>query len=159
MRVVLAILSLVASTFAYQINRPNDEEGWKSHGPISIAWDRVDTDPEYFTIVLYNDARSFPHHARNRSLTYRLLHIQKRQTLQTLAPRVDGKMKKIVIYPTGSLPVGEGFQVNFVKDPDHVHTILAQSKRFKIEPSKEHNYKRLLGSLPGVGALGSLVPV
>lgn len=133
MRVFLALLSLAATAFAYQVTSPNSQESWYSHGPVTVSWQRVDTDAEYFTMVLYND---------------------KYQTLQTLAPKVDGKLGKTTIYPSGALPVGEGYQVNFVQDPSHLHNILAQSSEFKIQPSKEHNYKRLLSSLPGLSGLG-----
>ena len=61
MRVFLALLSLAATAFAYQVTSPNSQESWYSHGTVTVSWQRVDTDAEYFTMVLYNDVNTSAH--------------------------------------------------------------------------------------------------
>lgn len=55
---------------------------------------------------------------------------------ETLIATVDGTLGTIAIPPpSGGFPVGSGFQVNFVKDPQDLNTILAQSGQFTITQS------------------------
>ncbi|KAF5362053.1 hypothetical protein D9756_002092 [Leucocoprinus leucothites] len=110
-------LSFVASSLAYLVNAPNGDQGvnWKSHTPGRVAWNRVDTDPRTFTIVLTNQDRSvLPHDI-------------------VLAGSVDGTRGSLNIQPPrGGFPVGEHFRINFVKVPNDQHTIYAQSNEFSI---------------------------
>jgi hypothetical protein len=55
---------------------------------------------------------------------------------ESLIATVDGTLGTIAIPPpSGGFPVGGGFQVNFVKDPQDLNTILAQSGQFNITQS------------------------
>jgi hypothetical protein len=55
---------------------------------------------------------------------------------EILIATVDGTLDTIAIPPpSGGFPVGTGFQVNFVKDPQDLTTILAQSGQFTITKS------------------------
>jgi hypothetical protein len=52
---------------------------------------------------------------------------------QELAALVVGTLGSIVAKaPSGGWPVGSGFRVNLIPNPDSVGTILAQSSLFKI---------------------------
>jgi len=55
---------------------------------------------------------------------------------EILIATVDGTALTISIpAPSGGFPVGNGFQVNFVNDTQHLSTILAQSTQFAITQS------------------------
>ncbi len=55
---------------------------------------------------------------------------------EVLIATVDGSLGIISIpAPSGGFPVGNGFQVNFVNDTQHLSTILAQSPQFSITQS------------------------
>ena len=55
---------------------------------------------------------------------------------EVLIATVDGTLGVIAVPPpSGGLPAGNGFQVNFVKDPQDLNTILAQSQQFAITQS------------------------
>lgn len=52
---------------------------------------------------------------------------------QVLAALVDGDLGTIIANPpSGGWPVGSGFRVNLVQDPQSLTTILAQSAEFNI---------------------------
>ena len=52
---------------------------------------------------------------------------------EVLIATVDGTQNSIAVpAPSGGFPTGTGFQVNFVKDPQDLNTILAQSNQFSI---------------------------
>lgn len=53
---VAILLASIASAFAYEVTSPGDSEGWTTAGPNVLTWDRVDTDPANFTVVLTNVA-------------------------------------------------------------------------------------------------------
>ncbi|PVF99785.1 hypothetical protein CPB86DRAFT_730865 [Serendipita vermifera] len=116
---VLTTSMLLAA--AYQIVTPNDaasEAPWTANGPNEIVWQRVDTDPETFTIVLVNENR-------------RVLPVNN----QFIAANVDGTLLSIAVSPIAGqvFPVGPGFRVNFVKSFTDVNTIYAQSSQFRIK--------------------------
>jgi hypothetical protein len=55
---------------------------------------------------------------------------------EILIATVDGTAGAIgVPVPSGGFPVGNGFQINFVNDTQHLNTILAQSNQFAITQS------------------------
>ncbi|KAG9105117.1 hypothetical protein FRC07_009603 [Ceratobasidium sp. 392] len=112
----VALLSFVAGSLAYQVTSPASSTKWYS-GQVTnpLTWERVDTDPKQFTIVLTNQDRS-------------LL-----PTDQQLIATVDGTTGKTdVPAPSGGFPPGKGFQINLVKSPSEMNTILAQSPVFEI---------------------------
>ncbi|KAG8693375.1 hypothetical protein FRC09_010553, partial [Ceratobasidium sp. 395] len=112
----VALFSLVASAFAYQVTSPTSSTKWYS-GEVTnpLTWQRVDTDPKTFCIVLTNQDRS-------------LL-----PTDQQLIATVDGTTGKIDCpAPSGGFPVGKGYRVNLVKSPSEMNTIYAQSSEFEI---------------------------
>lgn len=51
---VAAVLLSVSSALAYQITSPGGSQGWTTSGPNYLKWERVDTDPLNFTVVLTN---------------------------------------------------------------------------------------------------------
>ncbi|KAG8693366.1 GPI inositol deacylase, partial [Ceratobasidium sp. 395] len=112
----VALFSLVASAFAYQVTSPTSSTKWYS-GEVTnpLTWDKVSTDPLTFCIVLTNEDRS-------------LL-----PTDQQLIATVDGTTGKTDCpAPSGGFPVGKGFRINLVKSPSDMNTILAQSPEFEI---------------------------
>ncbi|RDB22543.1 hypothetical protein Hypma_009988 [Hypsizygus marmoreus] len=111
-------LSFIASAFAYRVTSPSEAKGWTTSGPQTLTWERVDTDPENFTVVLTNEDRGIL------------------PTDEFLAALVDGtKLTLQVNPPSGGWPTGESFRVNFVRDAEHTDTILAQSSEFDIKES------------------------
>jgi len=54
MRFIAAVLLSVSSALAYQIISPGGSQGWTTTGPNILVWQRVDTDPQNFTVVLTN---------------------------------------------------------------------------------------------------------
>ncbi|EPQ59019.1 hypothetical protein GLOTRDRAFT_70135 [Gloeophyllum trabeum ATCC 11539] len=112
-------LSLVASALAYQVTSPNAQEGWTSAGPNTVSWQRVDTDPSNFTLVLTNEDRNvLP------------------SNNQVLIALVDGTTGSTTVPPpSNGFPVGGTFRLNFVKDAQDLNSILAQSSEFNITKS------------------------
>lgn len=52
---------------------------------------------------------------------------------EVLIATVDGTQNSITVpAPSGGFQVGQGYQVNFVKDSQDLNTILAQSNQFSI---------------------------
>ncbi|KAK0231013.1 hypothetical protein IW262DRAFT_1453932 [Armillaria fumosa] len=52
---------------------------------------------------------------------------------QIIIPSMNGTLLTAQIYPpTGGWPMGPTFRLNFVKDPQSPHTILAQTSEFSI---------------------------
>jgi hypothetical protein len=54
MRCIFSLLSFVAAACAYQVTNPNTNQGWTTAGPNTVTWQRVDTDPATFTLLLVN---------------------------------------------------------------------------------------------------------
>ena len=54
MRIFPSVFSVVSSAFAYQVTYPGGSQGWNTTGPNYLEWERVDTDPLNFTVVLTN---------------------------------------------------------------------------------------------------------
>jgi hypothetical protein len=52
------LLSVVASAFAYLVTVPNQTQGWTNQGNQTLSWQRVDTDPSNFTVLLTNQAQA-----------------------------------------------------------------------------------------------------
>ena len=134
MRSLFTVLSLVASACAYQILTPSNSSGWTTVGPNLVTWSRVSTDPTNFTMVLVNQVRS-------PSLTCLfpgLIFVFQDKTVmpsgdEVLIATVDGTQNSIAVpAPSGGFVVAPGYQVNFVKDPQDLNTILAQSNMFSI---------------------------
>lgn len=64
-RIVFA-LSFVLGAFGYLVTSPSATSPWTSTGPNSLSWNRVDTDPSTFAVVLTNTAsvhQAFQTHA------------------------------------------------------------------------------------------------
>jgi len=116
MRSLFTVLSLVASACAYQILTPSNSSGWTTVGPNLVSWQRVSTDSNNFTMVLVNQDKTVMPAGQ-----------------EVLIATVDGTQNSIAVpAPSGGFPTGTGFQVNFVKDPQDLNTILAQSNQFSI---------------------------
>jgi len=112
MRSIFAVLSLAASAFAYSVTSPGGTQGWTIDGSNTVTWQRVDTDRLNFTLLLTNE---------------------KQQGNQVLNAFVDGTLGSLAANPpSGGWPTGSGFRLNFVQDPNHLDTILAQSSEFSI---------------------------
>ncbi|KAG1872786.1 hypothetical protein C8R48DRAFT_770172 [Suillus tomentosus] len=110
---VAILLASIASAFAYEVTSPGDSEGWTTAGPNVLTWQRVDTDPANFTVVLTNN-----------------YGVMNPQVLNAL---VDGTLGTIDCNaPSGGWPVGYGFRVNLAADAQHLDTLLAQSNQFNI---------------------------
>jgi len=119
MRSLFALFTLVASASAYQILTPSNSSGWTTGGANNVTWTRVSTDNATFTMVLVNQDKSIMPSGQ-----------------EVLIATVDGTLGVIAVPPpSGGLPAGNGFQVNFVKDPQDLNTILAQSQQFAITRS------------------------
>lgn len=117
MRSFIVLASLVASALSYQVVRPSSTSGWTNQGPQTVTWDRVNTDPETFAIVLTNTDRS-------------LL-----PTDIVLATDVDGASASSITIdePAEGWPqAGGSFRVNLVRSEDELSTILAQSNEFNV---------------------------
>ncbi|KAF8270923.1 hypothetical protein EI94DRAFT_1569491 [Lactarius quietus] len=114
MKFFFTLISSIALASAYSISSPGGAAGWTTAGPNVVTWQRVSTDPLNFTIVLSN---------QNITPSYS----------QELNALVDGTLGNITCSaPSTGWPTGDGFQVNFVQDPTHLSTILAQSQQFSI---------------------------
>ena len=104
MRVFLALLSLAATAFAYQVTSPNSQESWYSHGPVTVSWQRVDTDAEYFTMVLYNDvstsANSFQTPSDYPSEFFRNTRRYKRSPPRSTASWGRQRSTRLVLFPS-----------------------------------------------------------
>jgi len=123
MRSILAsAFLLAASAAAYQVITPNQSQSWViSSGNVSqpLTWQRVDTDPLNFTVVLTNQ--------QNPSL------MPPGVTTQVLAAQVDGTlMRTQLLPPSTGWKVGDGYRLNLCQDPQNLNTILAQSPIFSI---------------------------
>ncbi|GLB33991.1 putative ser-Thr-rich glycosyl-phosphatidyl-inositol-anchored membrane family protein [Lyophyllum shimeji] len=119
MRFFIALaLSSLATTLAYQVIQPNAAVGWSSEGGQLLTWERADTDPLNFTVVLTNVDRSvFP------------------DGDQVLAAQVDGNLKQVYLNPpAGGWPTGVAFRVNLAQDTDNLNSLYAQSAQFEIKP-------------------------
>ncbi|KAI0065979.1 hypothetical protein BV25DRAFT_1764871, partial [Artomyces pyxidatus] len=116
MRTVFAVLSLVASTLAYQVTSPGTNQNWTTSGTHIVSWSRVDTDALNFTMLLVN---------QNKAILP--------SGSEVLSAFVDGTKGTLqVAPPSAGFPVGDGFQINLVAGPDQTNTILAQSGQFSI---------------------------
>ncbi|PFH51368.1 hypothetical protein AMATHDRAFT_3034 [Amanita thiersii Skay4041] len=111
------LLSLSASALGYLVVVPNPSQGWTNDGSQLVVWERVETDPTSFTVVLTNTDRS----------------VQPINN-QVLAAKVDGTLKNMTVNPpSGGWPVGRTFRVNFVNNTEDLNTIFAQSDEFEIK--------------------------
>ncbi|KAK0453404.1 hypothetical protein EV421DRAFT_679659 [Armillaria borealis] len=107
-------LLFATSTLAYEIVEPSGTKGWTNFGSNTISWNRVNTDAMTVTLILTNENRTaLPQDQIVASLNGTLLTAQ-------------------VYPPTGGWPIGSTFRINFVKDPQSPHTILAQTSEFDI---------------------------
>lgn len=52
-----SVLALALSAAALQVTTPSNSSGWVSSGTNTLAWNRVDTDPTNFTVILTNTVR------------------------------------------------------------------------------------------------------
>jgi hypothetical protein len=119
MRSLITLFSLVASACAYQILTPSNSSGWTTTGSNIVTWSRVSTDPTNFTMLLVNQDKSVLPSGE-----------------EVLIATVDGTQSSITVpAPSGGFQVATGYQVNFVKDPEDLSTILAQSNQFSITQS------------------------
>ncbi|KLO19788.1 hypothetical protein SCHPADRAFT_794961, partial [Schizopora paradoxa] len=112
-----SVLALALSAAAISVTTPSNSSGWVSTGTNTLAWNRVDTDPTNFTVVLTNTDRTvLP--------TNNLL-------LDSFVDATSGSSISIAA-PSGGLPVGGTFRVNLVQDQNDLNTIYAQSDEFTI---------------------------
>ncbi|KAF8506076.1 hypothetical protein F5888DRAFT_1630759 [Russula emetica] len=119
MRSLVTLFSLVASACAYQIITPGNSIGWTTGGSNNVTWQRVSTDQTTFTMVLVNQDKTVEPSGQ-----------------EVLIATVDGTLGVIQIpAPSGGFQVGNGYQVNFVNDTQHLTSILAQSSQFSITQS------------------------
>ena len=51
---VFALFAAALSANAISVTSPNNVTGWSSQGTNLLVWDRVDTDPDHFTVTLTN---------------------------------------------------------------------------------------------------------
>jgi len=112
-----SVLALALSAAALQVTTPSNSSGWVSSGTNTLAWNRVDTDPTNFTVILTNTDRTvLP--------TNNLL----------LDSFVDATSANSISIPppSGGLPVGGTFRVNLIKDQNDISSIYAQSDEFTI---------------------------
>jgi hypothetical protein len=119
--IALVVLSLLANIFAYQVTFPNQSQDWTNVGNQTLRWNKVDTDPSNFTVVLNNqNTAAFPNG----------------QYTQVLAALVPGDLGSVSVQPpSGGWVVATGYTVNLVKDPADLSSILAQSQQFAIVAS------------------------
>ncbi|KAI0306866.1 hypothetical protein B0F90DRAFT_1622260 [Multifurca ochricompacta] len=134
MHILFTLLSLIASAYAYQVITPGGASGWTTAGPNVVTWQRVDTDPRNFTILLVNQvgpsASSPPPPLILMLLTERCIMPLGSQVLAAL---VDGTLDTFTVSPPSTgYPTGTGFRVNLVVDSEHLDSILAQSQQFSI---------------------------
>ncbi|KAB5592384.1 hypothetical protein CTheo_4208 [Ceratobasidium theobromae] len=111
-------LSLLASSAAYQVTfpaAPGDQ--WRAGAVTNkLTWQRVNTDPAQFTLVLVNEDRS-------------VLPVNN----QLLQANINGEAGEIEVQaPSGGFPAGRRFRVNLVKSSNELNTIFAQSPEFDI---------------------------
>ncbi|KAF8138486.1 GPI-anchored small secreted protein [Boletus edulis] len=115
MRVLTSVLLAVSSAFAYQVTfpgDPGDSQGWNTTGPNYLKWQRVDTDPTSFAVVLTNQNTGYD---------------------EILDSVVDGTLGSVQCStPAGGWPSGTNFRVNMAQDANHLSGLLAQSNGFNI---------------------------
>ncbi|PPR04711.1 hypothetical protein CVT24_011833 [Panaeolus cyanescens] len=113
MRAFAVVSALIASTLAYTITSPSDTQDWNNDGAQSLSWQRVDTDPATFAVVLFNRST---------------------QSSTLIASNVDGKTGSLKIEPpSGGWPHGDDFRIRLVRDPQSLTAILAESQDFDID--------------------------
>ncbi|KAH0839942.1 hypothetical protein J3R83DRAFT_896 [Lanmaoa asiatica] len=112
MRVLASVLLAVPLAFAYSVTYPGGSQGWNTTGPNYLMWERVDTDPLSFTVVLTN------------------VNAASNQVLDAV---IDGTLGITMCSPpSGGWPSGSGFRVNLAQDATHLDSLLAQSSEFNI---------------------------
>ncbi|KAJ3576175.1 hypothetical protein NP233_g593 [Leucocoprinus birnbaumii] len=116
MHALAILLAIVAPTFAYQVTGPSGSKGWTNVGPQPVTWQRVDTDPTNFTIVLTDTNRA------------------ELSEDQVLVAQQDGVATNTVNCnpPSAGWPLGKTFRINLVKSTEDQSTIYAQSSEFQI---------------------------
>ncbi|KAK0191177.1 hypothetical protein F5146DRAFT_587475 [Armillaria mellea] len=108
-------LLFAASTWAYEIVEPSGSKSWTKFGTNTISWKMVNTDPMTVTVILTNENRTALPEDR------------------IITPSINGTLFTTQVYaPTGGWPMGSTFRLNFVKDSQSPHTILAQTSEFCI---------------------------
>jgi len=104
-----------------------------SHTEPSVSWDRVETDPSNFTIVLTNQVgfNVKLHNFSNDQIQNRALFPQD----QVLVAQQDGVSTDTVDCnpPSAGWVLGKSFRINFVKSSEDQSTIYAQSNEFEIK--------------------------
>jgi hypothetical protein len=70
MHAFAAILALATSAFALQVTQPTNTTGFSNSGMNTVSWNRVNTDPTNFTIVLVNKVCGLVRLELSLSLTY-----------------------------------------------------------------------------------------
>ena len=54
---LLTAVLFTVPAYAYLVTLPGQSVSWTSTGPNTIAWQRVNTDPSTFSVVLVNEVR------------------------------------------------------------------------------------------------------
>ncbi|KAG2369641.1 hypothetical protein BDR07DRAFT_1388023 [Suillus spraguei] len=110
------LLASIASVFAYQVTSPGGSQGWTTSGSNYLMWERADTDPLNFTVVLTNEDQAVMPDGP-----------------QVLGALVDGTLGITLCNPPDEgWPQGAGFRVNLAADAEDLNTLLAQSDQFNI---------------------------
>jgi len=101
----------LGTSIAFKVTLPDVSTVWSSTVPQSVAWDRVDTDPTSFAIVLSFQGASSA----------------------LIIASVDATKGSVeVTPPPGGFPVKDGLRLNLVQDDTNPNSILAQSDRFDV---------------------------
>jgi len=113
---VLSLLHLVASAFAWSIVSPNTAQGWSAVGSQKLSWVASGNDPVNFTVVLNNgNAALLPNGP------------------QVLAALVVGSLGNTSVNPpSNGWPTGEGFRVQLAASATELNTVIAESSVFAI---------------------------
>lgn len=107
--------------------------GRVSHSVSSVSWDRVETDPSNFTIVLTNQVG-----LNVKLYVFTNSQIQNRALFpqdQILVAQQDGVSTDTVSCnpPSAGWVLGTSFRINLVKSSEDQSTIYAQSNEFEIK--------------------------
>ncbi|KAE8375714.1 Ser-Thr-rich glycosyl-phosphatidyl-inositol-anchored membrane family-domain-containing protein [Aspergillus bertholletiae] len=114
MRFILACLAtFVSSTAAYQISTPASGDKVSIQAGTTITWTAVDTDPLSFDLWLVNMAH-WPNYAK------------------MIARGIKRDDRSYPIRGVPDVPLGDGYQFNFVRPNGDVKAPLAQSTQFSV---------------------------
>ena len=110
---VFLAVALASSVTAFQVTQPSETRGWTTTGPQTVAWNKVESDPNTFAIVLTDG------NPANNVL---------------LASSVDAASGTTTVQPpNGAWPASnDNWRINLVQDQTRTEAILAQSDQFEF---------------------------